>query len=80
MPSYFLHLHECGEVFLADEPIERTDLDAAHLAALAGARDVMRSEIEQGRLCLSCHIEIQDHLGATLRVIPFREAVSVTGV
>ena len=80
MPSYYLHLHQCGETFLADEPIERADLTAVRIAAVEGARDIIRSEVGEGRLCLSCRIEVEDHLGATVLVVPFSEAVTVRSI
>ena len=80
MASYYLHLHLCGEVCLADEPLELVDLEAARLAAIRGARSIMCGEVEAGRLCLSCRIEVQDASGATLLTVPFAEAVTVTGI
>lgn len=58
MQNYYLHLHECGKITLAEEAIERSHLAAARITALECARDIMRSEVAEGRLCLSCHIEI----------------------
>ncbi len=79
MPLYRLNLNECGVVIHDVEGIERPDLAGARDAAIAGARDIMAAELGEGRLCLSCHIEIEDAAGVIVLTVPFRDAVSVTG-
>jgi len=80
MPLYRLNLHECGIVLHDVEGIERADLAGARDAAITGARGIMAAELGEGRLCLSCHIEIEDAAGAIVMTVPFGDAVSVTGV
>lgn len=80
MTNYYLHLHECGKVVRANEPLDLPSLEAARNAAIKGARDIMCSELAAGRLCLSCHIEIEDEKGAIVLTVPFADAVTVTGI
>ena len=80
MPRYFLNLDECGVQTLDHEGYEVATLDAAHAAGIRAARDIMSSEVKAGKLCLSCRIEVTDYEGAVLLVVPFSEAVTVTGL
>jgi hypothetical protein len=52
----------------------------ARLRAIREARSIMSSEVAAGKLCLSCHIRVEDARGATLLTVPFREALEVTGL
>ncbi len=80
MARYFFHLHECGSVTIDDEGSEHTSLPDAHQEALKAARDVMCGELAAGKLCLSCRIEVQDEGGASVMTVPFKEAVTITGL
>lgn len=80
MPTYFLHLHECGTVTEDDDGLELPDLAAARRVATEAARDVMAGEVKQGRLCLSCCIVIGDREGGEVDRIPFRDVLAITGV
>jgi hypothetical protein len=40
----------------------------------------MAAEITEGKLCLSCRIDVLDEDGRPVIVVPFREAVTVTGL
>lgn len=76
----FLHLHECGTTVIDEEGVVVTDVDAARDAAIVGARAIMSAEVLAGRLCLSCHIAVEDERGRTLFLVPFRDAIILTGV
>lgn len=80
MPTFFLHLHECGDINLDEFGVNVADIMAARVVAVEAARDVMCAEVKEGRLCLSCHIEIMDAAGAMLTIVPFRDAIRVTGL
>ncbi len=80
MPHFFLTLDECGNVAEDLEGVESENLAEARTHAVEAARDVMSHEVKQGRLCLSCKIEIKDATGAVVMVVPFKEAVALTGV
>lgn len=80
MARFYFHLHECGTLIADDEGLECADLAAVRRTALKAARDVMCGEVEQGRLCLSCRVEVLDGAGAAVLDLPFRDAIAVTGL
>jgi hypothetical protein len=77
--TYFFNLHECGTLLIDEEGREAPDLDAARKMAIEGARDVMCGEIREGRLCLSCRVDIHDSDGALLLAVSFRDALEISG-
>jgi hypothetical protein len=79
MPRYFFHLYECGTTIADDEGRELSDTAAIHEAAFREARSIMAGEVQKGELCLSCRIEVLDENGRPMFVLPFREALNVTG-
>lgn len=79
MHRFFFHLHECGVVTQDEEGRMLPSFEVALEEAVAAARDLMAAEVKSGRLCLGCHIEIVDAYGITLAIVPFDEAVSVSG-
>ena len=80
MPLYYLTLDECGDVAEDLEGIEYDNLATAHTSAVQAAREIMCGELKDGRLCLSCKIEVKDTSGAILMTVPFREAVTIAGL
>jgi hypothetical protein len=40
----------------------------------------MCAEVTEGKLCLACYIEVHDETGDVVMTVPFKEAVTVTGV
>ena len=52
----------------------------ARLRAIREARSIMSSEVAAGKLCLSCHICVEDAQGATLLTVPFSEALEISGL
>lgn len=80
MPRMFFHLHECGKVLSDTEGAEVQDLQAARVRAIREARAIMCAEVAEGRLCLSCRIEVQDERGEAVLAIPFKDAVTVSGI
>ena len=80
MERYFFDFSECGRLFADEEGVELADLGAARDRAIQAARDVMCGEIRDGRLCLSCCINVHDAEGRLLLVVPFRDAITVTGL
>ena len=55
------------------------DREAIRECAIAAARSIMCAEVEQGRLCLACSIEVVGADGEPVMSVPFREAIIVTG-
>lgn len=80
MPLLFFQLNECGAVTEDPDGREVANLDAAWDVAIRAARAVMCAELDEGRLCLGCHIDVIDADGAHLLRVPFREAVTITGM
>lgn len=80
MERYFFNLSECGSVSVDEEGVELADLDAVRAFAILAARDLMAGEVRSGRLCLGCSIDIRDAHGRQVLVLPFREAVTVSGL
>lgn len=80
MARYFLDLHECEDITRDPEGIERAGIDEVRAEARRAARAVMCGEMVEGRLCLSCSIEVRDEAGNVVLSLPFREAVTVTGL
>ncbi len=80
MAIYHLHLYECGDVTLGEEGADFPDANAARTAAVDAARDIMASEVLEGRLCLSCCIKVTDSVGVALCEVAFRDALQLTGI
>jgi hypothetical protein len=80
MARYFFHLHECGTVVRDEEGQELPSRLNLRDAALREARSVMSSEVLAGRLCLSCRIEVTDEDQQLIKVVPFKEALELTGI
>jgi hypothetical protein len=77
---YFFHLHECGTVIPDEEGRELAGHDAVRQAALAAARDLMAAEVQAGRLCLGCCIQVTDESGRVAVTVNFREALTLSGL
>lgn len=79
MARYFFHLHECGTFIFDEEGQELPTRFSLREVAVREARSVMASEVQAGRLCLSCRIEVLDEDQKLMLVLPFAEALEVTG-
>lgn len=80
MPRYFFHLYECGNLIADDEGRLLPDEASIQRAALKEARHVMAAEVQAGKLCLSCRIDVIDEHGRPVLTLPFKEAIEVTGL
>jgi len=80
MTRYFFTLHECGKVTPDEEGALLAALPDARSRAIDEARAIMSAEVLEGRLCLSCSIEVTDELGALACNVPFTEALTLSGV
>jgi hypothetical protein len=78
MPIYFCHQRAGDEFILDQEGGERPSFEAAYLAAVAGARDIMCSQVHCGRLSLDETLELHDAAGAHLATIRFADALEIT--
>ncbi|MDT9600409.1 DUF6894 family protein [Sphingosinicella rhizophila] len=80
MPRYYFQLYECGNIISDAEGRELPDIATVRKRAIAEARQLMSAEVAAGRLCLSCRIEVEDEDRRPVLVIPFREALEITGL
>lgn len=80
MQRYFFHLHECGRVTVDEEGAVLPTLEDVRARAIHQARAIMCAEVQEGRLCLSCNIEVVDPQGALAVNVPFTEAISISGI
>lgn len=80
MPRLYFDLHECGVVTVDEEGVELAGMDAARAQATTAARSIMCDEVTHGRLCLTCSIEIRNEAGDTLELVPFKDAITITGL
>ena len=77
MPRFYFHISN-GHGFIEDEEgVELPDEAAARSQALAAARDVMASDLREGRLDLTSFIEVEDEAHRLLLTLTFADAVSV---
>ena len=79
MSRFFFDLHECGRVLIDSEGVEMPDASAARVNAIHEARQIMADEVAHGRLCLACHIEVQDEARNAVLVVAFADAIVVSG-
>jgi hypothetical protein len=76
MPRYFLNLYN-DDVTVDEEGVELPNLDSAWDSAIRNIRDIMKGDIDDGRITLAHRIEIVDEFGRILRTVSFSEAVRV---
>lgn len=79
MTKYLFHLHECGVVTQDEEGRDLPDFETAQRYAETAARAIICSEVEDGALCLGCHIEIENTDTGERHVVEFRDVVRITG-
>jgi hypothetical protein len=77
MARFYLNIRNGGGYVEDVEGQELPDLAAARLQAIEGVRSVLSEEARQGEIDLSGSIEIADHAGNILLVLPFSDAVSL---
>jgi hypothetical protein len=80
MSRYFFNLYECGTLVADDEGREVADLRQLHDIAMREARQIMAAEVVEGKLCLSCRIEVVDEDQRPVLLLPFKEAIALTGL
>ena len=76
MPRFYLDLHECGLITLDEHGFEFPDIDAARASAFAAARSIMAAEVQEGRLCLECRIEMRAADQQLVMTLPFSSAIA----
>jgi hypothetical protein len=76
---YYFDLHECGKQIPDEEGRELPNSAAARDVALMEARTIMAAEVQEGRLCLACHIDVLDQDRRPVLKLPFEQALEITG-
>ena len=74
MPRYFFNFTRDDS--RDDIGVELPDSETAFIEAVRGARSCMADAVMRGSLPLSDEVEVSDHDGRVLFVIPFREVVA----
>ena len=78
MPKFYMNLRNGSEYVRDTEGRELPDLTTARTEALSAARDLVISDLRQGRtLRLSDTIEIDNADREQLLVVEFRDAVTI---
>lgn len=80
MTRYFFNLYECGAATMDEEGALLSGVPDARTRAIDEARAIMSAEVQAGRLCLSCNIEVVDADGTLAVNVPFKEAVELSGM
>lgn len=77
---FFLDLNERDNVVKDYEGVERVSAEDPRANALNAARSILAAEAIEGRICLSCHVHACNETGNVVLIVPFHEAVIVTGI
>ena len=78
MPLYHFHLRTDDMLISDEEGVDRRNFEAAYLAAIAGARDIMASQVRDGHLMLDDAVELHDAAGVHLATIKFADALRIS--
>ena len=78
MARLYFDLHECGDITIDEEGQEVADLATARMLAVRSARDIIRADVLDGRLCLQGVIVVREPGGKTVMTLAFGDAVAVT--
>jgi len=78
MARYFIHLRDGTDEVLDDEGVDYPNMDAVKMAVLAGARDLIASEIKStGLLDLRYRLDAESEAGEIVYTLHFAHAVSI---
>jgi hypothetical protein len=77
MSLFYCHQRAGNEFIVDDEGSERDSFEAAYLAAVAGARDIICSQVKSGRLSLNESLELHDAAGTHLATIRFADVLEI---
>ncbi|KQS02191.1 hypothetical protein ASG11_15545 [Sphingomonas sp. Leaf357] len=79
MTHFLFHLHECGVVTEDEEGRDLPDFESARHHAEIAARAIICAELEDGDICLGCHIEIENRDTGERHIVAFRDVVRIVG-
>lgn len=80
MTQFYFHVHECGTITEDHNGQKLTDLASAFQVAIRKAWSTMAMEVASGKLCLGCHIEIENAETGERTRVPFRETLQIKGL
>lgn len=78
MPRFYFHVCNGNGFTEDDEGQDLPDIDAARLAAIHSARDIMAADVQRGILDLSSFIEVEDSERQLVLSLSFQQAVDMT--
>ena len=76
MPLYFFNIYD-DIVTVDDEGLELPNVEAARLHAVAGARDLIATQVRHGYMIRSHWIDVADRQGQILFSVKFADAVDI---
>jgi hypothetical protein len=80
MARFYFDLYDGGVVYSDEEGLDYPHAMAARDFAIKSARGLMAGDINNGPLCLSCHIEVRDDQGVVVTTVNFSDTVEVSGL
>ena len=75
MPRYYFHFRSAQDIAKDDQGTDLPDLEAAHAAALASARELVADAIKAGYDDIPESILITDEVGKELASVPLKKVV-----
>jgi hypothetical protein len=79
VPRYHFDVQDGSGLVLDEEGRELANLEVARREAIKGIRSLISAEVKKGTLDLTGKLTLKDANGRTVIVLPFDEAVSITG-
>lgn len=76
MPRFFFNLCSQTEHLPDPEGVEMPDAEAARIAALDAARDIIAADARSGTVDMFCRIEVENDAREIIQSLPFCEAVT----
>jgi hypothetical protein len=76
MPAYYFHIRDNGTLIRDPDGLELPDLDAARVECKKLILSVLREELIDEQLSANRLFQVEDEIGRTVLVVPFRMALS----
>jgi hypothetical protein len=76
VPRFFFHVID-DAVSQDDEGLDLPDLEAARAEALAGIREMICGQVNQGYLILHHRVDIEEENGGTVLSLTFGDALTI---
>ena len=79
MPRFHFDVQNGAGLAFDQEGRELANLEVARREAIKGVRSLISAEVEKGTLDLTGQLTVRDEVGRTVIILPFDQAVSITG-